>query len=134
MIKYGIGLDKWINIPFLSKNDFLFTFEYVGTKIQDYQKKAIINPWYEPWDKDEDGNWDPTYVSEYNNTFILVSRGNYLNGKPNPQCVVMYEVEPKAPGADPVGQLCLQQIQLQPFLFHDRGQGRRGPGHARQIR
>jgi len=96
LIKYGIGLDKWINIPFLSKNDFLFTFEYVGTKIQDYQKKAIINPWYEPWDKDKDANWDPTYVSEYNNTFILVSRGNYLNGNLNPQCVAMYEVEPKA--------------------------------------
>jgi hypothetical protein len=96
LIKYGFGLDKWINIPFLSKSDFLFTFEYVGTKIQDYQKKAIINPWYEPWDKDKDGNWDPTYVSEYNNTFILVSRGSYLNGNLNPQCVAMYEVEPKA--------------------------------------
>lgn len=96
VIKYGFGLDKWIKIPALSSQDILCTFEYVGTKIQDYQKKAIINPWYEPWDDDKDGNWDPTYVSEYNNTFILIGRGNYFNGALNPQCVAMYEVEPKA--------------------------------------
>jgi hypothetical protein len=96
VIKYGFGLDKWVKIPVISSQDILMTFEYVGSKIQDYQEKAIIQPWYEPWDDDGDQNWDPTYVSEYNNTFIFIARGNYLNGNLTPQIVTMYEVEPQA--------------------------------------
>jgi hypothetical protein len=96
VIKYGIGLDKWVKIPKLSTEDFLFTFEYVGSKTLGYKEHSIIQLWYAPWDDDRDGQYDPVWEPEYSNTFILIMRGNYLNGNLIPQLVTMYEVEPQA--------------------------------------
>jgi hypothetical protein len=96
VIKYGFGLDKWIKVPWISKQDILTTFEYVGSKTLDYQWHAIIQPWYAPWDDDQDGEYDPVWEPEYSNTFIFICRTNYFNGNLTPQMVTMYEVEPQA--------------------------------------
>ncbi len=94
--KYGIGFDKWAKIPFLNTEDFMFTFEYVGSKIMDYKKKAIMSPWQAPWDDDRDGQYDTVWEPEYSNTFVFITNTYYLSGNLMPQLVAMYEVEPKA--------------------------------------
>lgn len=96
VIKYGFGLDKWIKVPVVSKQDILCTFEYVGSKTLDWKRHEIIQPWYAPWDDDKDGHWDTVWAPEYSNTFILILRTNYFNGNLIPQIVTMYEVEPQA--------------------------------------
>ena len=96
VVKYGFGLDKWIKIPSISKQDILTTFEYVGSKTLDYKRHAIIQPWYAPWDDDQDGEYDPVWEPEYSNTFIFICRTNYFNGNLTPQMVTMFEVEPQA--------------------------------------
>jgi hypothetical protein len=96
VVKYGIGLDKWVKVSAISKEDILLTFEYVGSKTLDYKRHAIIQPWYAPWDDDHDGQYDTVWEPEYSNTFILIGRTNYLNGNLVPQMVSMYEVEPQA--------------------------------------
>ena len=96
VVKYGIGLDKWVKVSAISKDDILLTFEYVGSKTLDYKRHAIIQPWYAPWDDDHDGQYDTVWEPEYSNTFILIGRTNYLNGNLVPQVVTMYEAEPQA--------------------------------------
>ncbi len=95
--RYGIGLDKWINLSWFSRNDCLFTFEYVGSKILDYKKNAIMHPWYSPRDKNNDGLlYDTVWEEEYSNTLILIVRASYFNNNLIPQITTMYEVEPQA--------------------------------------
>lgn len=96
VIKYGLAFDKFTKIPFLNTEDFMFTFEYVGSKILKYKDHTIVFPWQEPWDDDRDGSWDTVYEPEYSNTFILITRTNYLNGNLVPQLVSMLEMESHA--------------------------------------
>jgi len=91
-----MGFDKWLKIPFLNSEDFMFTFEYVGTKTVDWEDRTIMQAWTEPWDDDQDGNYDAVWEEEYSNTFILITNTYYLHGNLTPQLVAMYEVEPIA--------------------------------------
>ena len=108
-IKYGIGIDKNYNFGWLSpKNhvpvisdivptdDVMFKFEYIGSKILGWKKDHLLEPWYEPWDDDRNGEFDTVYYPEYSNTFILITRLSYLNGNLIPMLVIMYELEPKS--------------------------------------
>ncbi len=94
--KYGIGFDKWLKIPFLNSEDFMFTFEYVGTKTVDWEDRTIMQAWTEPWDDDRDGNYDVVWEEEYSNTFVFITNTYYMHGNLTPQLVAMYEVEPIA--------------------------------------
>ncbi len=107
-MKYGIGIDKFYNfswmapkkhVPVISEiipsDDVMFKFEYIGSKILGWKEDYLLEPWYEPWDDDRDGQFDVVYYPEYSNTFILITRLSYLNGNLIPQLVVMYELEPK---------------------------------------
>ena len=108
-LKYGLGIDKFYNfswmapknyVPVISdivpSDDVMFKFEYVGSKILGWKKDHLLEPWYEPWDDNQDGQFDEVYWPEYSNTFILISRLSYLNGNLIPQLVIMYEYEPKS--------------------------------------
>jgi hypothetical protein len=108
-MKYGIGIDKFVNfgrfipkthVPVISElipsDDVMFKFEYVGSKIIGYKENHLLEPWYEPWDDNQDGQFDTVYYPEYSNTFILITRLSYLSANLAPQLVLMYEVEPKA--------------------------------------
>ena len=48
LLKYGLGLDKWTKVPHLSREDFLFIFEYVGKHILGYEENTILQPWKGP--------------------------------------------------------------------------------------
>jgi len=96
VVKYGIGFDKFQKIPFLGPDDYMFTVEYVGSKILDYKRKTIMSPWYAPWDDNQDGQYDTVWEKEYSNTFILITQTRFLNGNLTPMLVAMYEVEPQA--------------------------------------
>ena len=89
VLKYGLGFDKWMKVPPLNRDDFLFILEYVGSWTTDYRKNTILKPWYEP-------NDDVIYEKEFSNTFVLITNTNYLNGNLTPQLVAMFELEPKA--------------------------------------
>ncbi len=87
--KYGLGFDKFMTVPYLNREEFVFLFEYVGTKIEGYKKKTIVKPWQEP-------NGDPVYEDKYSNTFIFITTTNYFNGNLAPRLVTMFELESKA--------------------------------------
>lgn len=89
VLKYGIGLDRFMYIPYLSPNQFTLIFEYVGSKIMDYKDKTILQPWQGP-------HGQTLYWPEWSNTFIFIATTNYLSGNLTPRLVAMYEVEPKA--------------------------------------
>jgi hypothetical protein len=108
-LKYGIGIDKFYNfgwlapkkyVPVISDiipgDDALFKLEYIGSKILGWKEDHLLEPWYEPWDDNQDGEFDVVYWPEYSNTFILITRLSYLNGNLIPQLVVMYELEPQS--------------------------------------
>jgi hypothetical protein len=88
-LRYGLGLDKWTKVPHLSREDFLFIFEYVGKHILGYEKDTILQPWRGP-------NDEVIYEPEWSNTFLLIVTTNYLNGNLTPRLVTMYEIEPSA--------------------------------------
>ncbi len=89
VLKYGVGLDKFMKIPPLNREDFMFLLEYVGTWTLGYKKNTILIPWYEP-------NDDVMYEPEFSNTFVLITNTNYLNGNLNPRLVTMFELESRA--------------------------------------
>jgi hypothetical protein len=88
-LKYGLGLDKWTKVPYLSREDFLFIFEYVGKHILEYEEETILQPWRGP-------NNEVIYEPEWSNTFLLIITTNYMNGNLSPRLVTMYEIEPSA--------------------------------------
>ncbi len=88
-LKYGLGLDKWTKVPHLSREDFLFIFEYVGKHILGYEEDTILQPWRGP-------NNEVIYEPEWSNTFLLIITTNYLNGNLSPRLITMYEIEPGA--------------------------------------
>jgi len=88
-LKYGVGLDKWTKVPHLSREDFLFIFEYVGKHILGYEENTILQPWKGP-------NNEVIYEPEWSNTFLLIITTNYLNGNLSPRLITMYEIEPSA--------------------------------------
>ena len=88
-MKYGLGLDKWTKLPQLSREDFLFIFEYVGKHILGYEENTILQPWRGP-------NNEVIYEPEWSNTFLFIITTNYLNGNLSPRLVTMYEIEPSA--------------------------------------
>jgi hypothetical protein len=88
-LRYGLGLDKWTKVPHLSRDDFLFIFEYVGKHILGYKEKTILQPWRGP-------NGEIIYEPEWSNTLLLIITTNYLNGNLSPRLVTMYEFEPRA--------------------------------------
>lgn len=96
VIKYGIGIDKWVKIPLLNTSDFMLSLEYVGSKIQGYKEHQIMYPWTSPWDDNRDGYYDTVWEEEYSNTFVFITNTTYLSGNLNPRLVAMYEVEPQA--------------------------------------
>lgn len=89
VLKYGIGFDKWMKVPPLSRQDFMFILEYVGSKILGYKENTILIPWTGP-----DGV--TLYEPEYSNTIVFITSTSYLSGNLEPRLVVMYEFEPKA--------------------------------------
>ncbi len=88
-LRYGLGLDKWTKVPYVSRDDVLFIFEYVGKHILGYEENTILQPWRGP-------NDEVIYEPEWSNTFLLIMTTNYLNGNLSPRLVTMYEVEPRA--------------------------------------
>jgi hypothetical protein len=88
-LKYGLGLDKWTKLPQLSREDFLFIFEYVGKHILGYEENTILQPWRGP-------NNEVIYEPEWSNTFLFIITTNYLNGNLSPRLITMYEIEPSA--------------------------------------
>ena len=88
-LRYGFGLDKWANVPYVSRDDVLFIFEYVGKKILGYKRNTILQPWKSP-------KGEVIWEREWSNTFLFIVLANYLNGNLAPQLVSMYEIEPKA--------------------------------------
>jgi hypothetical protein len=88
-LKYGIGLDKWMKVPHVSREDFIFIFEYVGKHILGYKENTILQPWRGP---DDQVIWEP----EWSNTFLFIMMTNYLNGNLSPRLITMYEIEPSA--------------------------------------
>ena len=88
-LKYGLGLDKWTKVPYVSHDDVLFIFEYVGQHILGYKENTILQPWRGP-------NDEVIYEPEWSNTFLLIMTTNYLNGNLAPRLVTMYEIEPSA--------------------------------------
>ena len=88
-LKYGLGLDKWMKVPHVSREDFIFIFEYVGKHILGYEENTILQPWRGP---NDEVIWEP----EWSNTFLFIMMTNYLNGNLSPRLVTMYEIEPSA--------------------------------------
>lgn len=86
---WGVGLDKFMKIPHLSRQDFTLIAEYIGRKTLGYRENYILQPWQGP-------HGETLYEPEYSNTFVFIAQTNYLNGNLTPQLVVLYEVEPKA--------------------------------------
>ncbi len=115
--KFGIGFDKFMKVPFFNKEDFMFTLEYVGSKIMNFENNAIMKPWKAPWDDDQDVSFDTVWETEYSNTFVFITNTYYFNGNMNPQCVMMYEVEPKALTLMPSVSYTMGNIQYKVSLF-----------------
>ncbi len=88
-LRYGFGMDKWMKVPYVGRDDFLFIFEYVGKHILGYKDHTIMQPWRGPHDEII---WEP----EWSNTFLFIASTNYFNGNLTPRLVTMYEVEPRA--------------------------------------
>ena len=88
-LKYGLGLDKWMKVPHLGREDFIFIFEYVGKHILGYKENTILQPWRGP---NDEVIWEP----EWSNTFLFIMMTNYLNGNLAPRLITMYEIEPSA--------------------------------------
>jgi len=88
-LKYGLGLDKWMKVPHVSREDFIFIFEYVGKHILDYKENTILQPWQGP-------NGEVIWEPEWSNTFLFIMMTNYLNGNLAPRLITMYEIEPSA--------------------------------------
>jgi len=89
VLRYGIGLDKFMKIPALSREDFILILEYVGSKTLGYKENAILIPWEGP-------NGEVLYEPEYSNTLVFIGSTNYFNGNLTPRLVLMYEFEPSA--------------------------------------
>ena len=109
--KYGIGFDKFMHVPFLNKNQFVFLVEYVGSKIVGYEENTILQPWQSP-----DG--EPIYEPEWSNTFIFITTTNYLSGNLVPQLVMMYEVEPQALSFIPSLKYIWRTLEFEIAYFH----------------
>lgn len=124
--KYGIGFDKWMKIPFLNTEDFMLTFEYVGSKIVDYKDKTIMSPWQAPWDDDRDGQYDTVWEPEYSNTFVFITNTYYLSGNLTPQLVAMYEVKPKALVLIPSLEYDWKDFQFEVSYFFTESDGYEG--------
>ncbi len=86
---WGIGLDKFMKLPYVSTQDVTLIAEYIGRKTLGYRDRYILQPWQGP-------NGETLYEPEYSNTFVFIAQTNYLNGNLTPQLVILYEVEPKA--------------------------------------
>ena len=110
VLKYGLGFDKWMKIPPLNREDFMFILEYVGTWTTDYRKNTILKPWYEP-------NDDVIYETEFSNTFVLITNTNYFNGNLTPQLVAMFEVEPRALSLIPSVRYEWRKFQFEASYF-----------------
>ncbi len=88
--EWGIGLDKNISVDFInSKKEIMLMFEYMQSKIMDWEPETLLLPWNGP-------NGETLYENEYLTNFSLLARTDYLNGFLTPQILVFYEVEPKA--------------------------------------
>ncbi|MBU0992972.1 MAG: DUF1302 domain-containing protein [Proteobacteria bacterium] len=124
--KYGFGLDKWIKVPKISPADILVTFEYVGSTTLNYKSHQLVQPWYCPWDDNQDGHWDPVWEPRQSSTFILIFRTNYFNGNLVPQMVTMFEVEPQALVLYPSARYSWKKFDFDASLFFTVGKGYQG--------
>ncbi len=89
VLKYGIGFDKNVSCFLNPSAEFMLTFEYVGSKIRDYDERTIIYPW-------QGENGETLYEPEYTHDFIMLVRTTYFDRQLTPQLVVMYEGKPNA--------------------------------------
>ena len=126
VVKYGFGLDKWVKVPQISASDILMTFEYVGSTTLDYKRHELVQPWYNPWDDDQDGLWDPVWEPERSSTFILICRTNYLSGSLVAQMVTMFEVEPQALVLYPSCKYYWKKYEFDVSWFMTMGNGYQG--------
>ncbi len=110
-LKYGLGLDKWTKVPYVSRDDVLFIFEYVGKHILGYEENTILQPWRGP-------NDEVIYEPEWGNTFLLIMTTNYLNGNLSPRLVTMYEVEPSALSLIPSVAYDWRTLTFEVSYFH----------------
>jgi hypothetical protein len=110
-LRYGLGLDKWTKVPRLSREDFLFIFEYVGKHILGYEEDTILQPWRGP-------NDEVIYEPEWSNTFLFIVSTNYLNGNLTPRIVTMFEVEPSALSLIPSLKYDWRTVSLGISYFH----------------
>jgi len=89
VLKYGIGIDKNIVTPLNRRKEFMLIFEYVGSKILEYEENSIIYPWQGP-------NGETLYEPEFTHDFIFIARTDYFKGQLVPQFTTFYEVVPRA--------------------------------------
>ena len=67
----------------------MLMFEYVESKIKDWEKDSILIAWNGP-------RGETLYEDEYFTNFALLARTDYLNGFLTPQILIFYEIQPKA--------------------------------------
>lgn len=90
VIRFGIGLDKEIRIPFLNKqNNFAFNLEWIATKIQDFDRRIITGG------IERDMN-DKIQQREFTNEIVLFARNTWMNGKVEMMMANIWDVEAKA--------------------------------------
>ncbi len=117
--KYGIGFDKFMTVPFLNREEFVFLLEYVGAKIVGYEKDKIVKAWQEP-------NGGPVYETEFSNTFIFIATTNYFNGNLAPRLVTMFELESKALSLLPSVKYEWRATEFEISYFHTFSDNYRG--------